>query len=73
MAPAELEAVLVSHPKISDAAVTSIPDEWQGESPRAFIVKKDDRLSVEEIMEFMASKVSPWRGGGRTCFDNKTV
>ena len=57
MAPAELEAVLVSHPKISDAAVTSIPDERQGEAPKAFIVKKDEGLTEKEIMEFMAGKV----------------
>lgn len=57
MAPAELEAVLVSHPKIGDAAVTSIPDERQGEAPKAFIVRKDERLTEKEVMEFMASKV----------------
>ena len=57
VAPAELEAVLVSHPKISDAAVTSIPDERQGEAPKAFIVKKDEGLTEKEVMEFMAGKV----------------
>ena len=57
VAPAELEAVLVSHPKISDAAVTSVPDERQGEAPKAFIVKKDDGLNEKEVMEFMSSKV----------------
>ena len=57
MAPAELEAVLVSHPKITDAAVTSIPDERQGEAPKAFIVKKDQGLTEKEIMEYMSSKV----------------
>ena len=57
VAPAELEAVLVSHPKIGDAAVTSIPDERQGEAPKAFIVKKDEGLTEKEIMEFMAGKV----------------
>lgn len=57
VAPAELEAILVSHPKIADAAVTSVPDEHQGEAPKAFVVKKDDRLTEMEIQEFMASKV----------------
>ena len=57
MAPAELEAVLVTHPKITDAAVTSVPDERQGEAPKAFIVKKDNRLTEKEVMEFMSNKV----------------
>ena len=57
MAPAELEAVLVHHPKITDAAVTSVQDERKGEAPKAFVVRKDDRLTEEEIMEYMASKV----------------
>ena len=57
MAPAELEAVLVSHPKIADAAVTSVPDERQGEAPKAFVVKKEDSLTDMEIHEFMANKV----------------
>ena len=57
MAPAELEAVLVSHHKISDAAVTSVPDERQGEAPRAFVVKKEGDLTEKEVMEYMAIKV----------------
>ena len=57
VAPAELEAVLVSHPKISDAAVTSVPDERLGEAPKAFVVKKDEGITEKEIMEYMSSKV----------------
>ena len=58
VAPAELEAVLVSHPKITDAAVTSVQNERLGEAPKAFVVKKDERLTEMEIQEYMASKVS---------------
>ena len=47
----------MSHPKIGDAAVTSIPDERQGEAPKAFIVRKDEGLTEKEVMKFMASKV----------------
>ena len=35
--PAELEAVLVTHPSVADAAVIGIPDEEAGELPKAFI------------------------------------
>ena len=61
MAPAELEDVLLSHPKISDAAVAGVPDEKQGEAPKAFIVKRDDKLSEREVMDYMAIKVSVLR------------
>jgi len=40
VAPAELEAVLVSHPGITDAAVIPSPDEEHGEVPKAFVVRK---------------------------------
>ncbi len=35
--PAELEAVLVTHPAVADAAVVGVPDEEAGELPKAFI------------------------------------
>jgi acyl-CoA synthetase (AMP-forming)/AMP-acid ligase II len=38
VAPAELEAVLLSHPQITDAAVVRVPDEAAGEVPKAFVV-----------------------------------
>ena len=39
VAPAELEALLLEHPLIADAAVIGIPDERAGERPKAFVVK----------------------------------
>ena len=38
VAPAELEAVLLSHPEVADAAVVRSPDEEAGEVPKAFVV-----------------------------------
>ena len=38
VAPAELEAVLMGHPGIADAAVIGVPDDEAGERPVAFIV-----------------------------------
>jgi acyl-CoA synthetase (AMP-forming)/AMP-acid ligase II len=60
--PAELEAILVTHPAVADAAVTPHPDEEAGEIPKAFVVLRPDaRATPEEIMAFVAERVSPQR------------
>lgn len=58
VAPAELEALLVSHPAVADAAVIPSPDEEAGEIPKAFVVLKED-ISPNEIMTFVAEQVAP--------------
>ncbi len=58
VAPAELEALLLTHPKIDDVAVVGIPDDRLGEAPRAFVVKKEKGLTEKEVQEFVARKVS---------------
>ena len=57
VAPAELEALLLTHPKIADVAVIGTPNEWLGEAPKAFVVRKDGSLSEKEVEEFVAEKV----------------
>jgi acyl-CoA synthetase (AMP-forming)/AMP-acid ligase II len=58
VAPAELEALLVTHPAIADAAVIPSPDEEAGEIPKAFLVLKD-QLETDEIMNWVAARVAP--------------
>ena len=60
VAPAELEAVLLSHPQIADAAVIPSPDEKSGEVPKALVVLKDE-ATVEEIMEFVGARVARYK------------
>ncbi|KAF2880007.1 hypothetical protein ILUMI_26167 [Ignelater luminosus] len=58
--PAELEAILLTHPKIIDAGVVGLPDEVAGELPVAFVVTdSDENLTEEEVKNFIAKKVSP--------------
>jgi acyl-CoA synthetase (AMP-forming)/AMP-acid ligase II len=58
VAPAELEAVLLSHPAIADAAVVPSPDEQAGEVPKAFLVTRNP-VTVEEVLSFVAARVAP--------------
>lgn len=60
--PAELEALLVEHPDITDAAVIGIPDERAGEVPKAFVVQREgSTLNVEMVMKYVSSQVAPYK------------
>jgi len=63
VAPAELEALLLTHPAILDAAVVRRADEEAGEVPKAFVVLKADETSKattgEQIMHWLSGKVAP--------------
>lgn len=54
VAPAELEAILLSHAAVKDAAVIGIPDERAGEVPRAFVVRNPSvHVTEEELIDFV--------------------
>jgi acyl-CoA synthetase (AMP-forming)/AMP-acid ligase II len=58
--PAELEAVLVSHPKVNDAGVIGMRTEDGEEVPKACVVV-DGELDPEELMAYVADKVAPYK------------
>ncbi len=60
VAPAELEAVLLSHPAVADVAVIPSPDEEAGEVPKAFVVLKAP-ATAEELMNYVAERVAPFK------------
>ena len=60
VAPAELEAVLVAHPAVAEAAVVGRPDEAAGEVPKAFVALSGE-ATAEEIMAFVAERVAPYK------------
>ena len=58
--PAMLEAVLLKHPDIADAAAIGAPDEDGMEFPKAFVVRRaGSELTAEEVMTFVADRVAP--------------
>jgi acyl-CoA synthetase (AMP-forming)/AMP-acid ligase II len=60
VAPAELEAVLLEHPAVAEAAVVGRPDEEAGEVPKAFVARAGD-ATAQEIMTFVAERVAPYK------------
>ncbi len=60
--PAELEALLVTHPAVADAAVIGVPDDEAGEIPKAFItLKPGETTPAEEIQKFVADQVATYK------------
>ena len=58
--PAELEAVLLTHPCVADAAVIPYPDDEAGEVPKGIIVLKQP-VEPEALLEFVAERVAPYK------------
>ncbi|KAM7269038.1 hypothetical protein ACFE04_024535 [Oxalis oulophora] len=62
VAPAELEAILLTHPSVQDAAVVPLPDEEAGEIPGACVViEKGAKESEDEIMNYVAANVAHYK------------
>ena len=59
VAPAELEALIITHPEVADVAVIGVPDEEAGELPKAFVVAAGDELDADQMMDWVAGQVSP--------------
>src|SRR6185503_16792721 len=57
--PAEVEAELVAHPAVSDAAVIAVPDETWGEAGVAFVVARD--LKAEELGAYLTTRIAKYK------------
>ncbi|MBT2413924.1 4-coumarate--CoA ligase family protein [Streptomyces sp. ISL-12] len=70
VAPAELEALLLTHPDIADAAVIGTPDENGNEVPHAHVVRGPDapHLTESEVMMYVAERVAPYKRVRRVTF-----
>jgi acyl-CoA synthetase (AMP-forming)/AMP-acid ligase II len=60
VAPAELEALLLTHPDVADAAVVPMAHETGGEAPKAFVVATGD-LDPDALMSWVAERVAPYK------------
>lgn len=52
--PVQIEEVIQEHPKVMYCAVVGVPDEVRGQAIVAYVVKKDDSLTLEELKKFIS-------------------
>ncbi|MEW2130714.1 4-coumarate--CoA ligase family protein [Streptomyces sp. NPDC005435] len=70
VAPAELEALLLTHPGIADAAVVGALNDEGNEIPHAFVVRRPDtpELGENDVMLYVAERVAPYKRVRRVTF-----
>ncbi len=60
--PAEVEALLLTHPAVADAAVVPRPDAEAGEIPVAYVVRRPGaELSAEELIRWVAERIVAYK------------
>jgi long-chain acyl-CoA synthetase len=59
--PNEVEDVLATHPGILECAVIGLPDGAAGEAVTAFVVKRDEPLSPDQVREFCKAHLTAYK------------
>ncbi len=60
--PSEVEEVLFGHPAVADCVVAGVPDEYRGETVKAYIVLKPDaHATVEDIREHCKAALAAYK------------
>jgi long-chain acyl-CoA synthetase len=60
--PIEVENVIMRHPKVVDAAVIGVPDDYQGESVKAVVlVKKGETISLDELTAYCRERLAAFK------------
>jgi len=60
--PREVEDVLYSHPAVLEAAVVGVPDEYRGETVKAFVaLKQGSKVTPSELIEFCKKRLAAYK------------
>ena len=55
------EMCIRDSPKVLEVAVVGVADDHSGEVPKAFVVKKDTNLTVEELQDFASKRLTGYK------------
>ncbi|WP_255152048.1 AMP-binding protein [Halorarius halobius] len=58
---AEVEGVLENHPKVEEAGVIGVPDDFYGEAVKALVKRADESLTVEELDEYATENLAEFK------------
>ena len=59
--PAEVEAALMKHPSVAEAAVVGVPDPTWGEAGVAYVLGRDPAPSPEELRTFLRAEIAAYK------------
>ena len=59
--PNEVEGVVATHPGVLECAVVGVADEKSGEAVKLFVVRKDDRVTAEEIIAWCRDRLTGYK------------
>ena len=61
VSPEEVEQVLMAHPQVEDAAVIGVPDVEWGEEVRAVVVRREDSVGEEDLIQYCQQKLASYK------------
>jgi len=60
--PREVEDVLYEHPAVREAAVIGVPDEYRGETVKAFVsLKEDEHADPDDLVAFCKERMAAYK------------